>query len=253
MFKKILIAAILLLAIPAHSEIINLKAENTIVLDDEVTSKNVTKAMAAIQKMNATESKEPINLVLNTPGGSVLAGIEFIRYAKTSRRPIQTITLYAASMGFQIVQGLPGKRLIAEGGILMSHRAALGGISGQIPGELDNRIAFFHDLTEDLDRHDAERAGMSLKEYQKLTHDEYYATPSKAIRDGFADKKVELSCDASLNGTHTKMLESPFGAIAAVFSDCPLISFPVSASFLQENATNKTLNVFDFIKRNDKL
>jgi ATP-dependent Clp protease protease subunit len=245
MLKNLFIVVAILLAIPANALV--LKSENIIVIDDEISNKTVTKAMVSIQQMNTLESNDPIYLVLNTPGGSVSAGIDFIRYAKSSRRPIYTITIYAASMGFQIVQGLPGKRLMAEGGVLMSHRASLGGIGGQIPGELDTRLAFFHDMTADLDKNTATRAGISYKDYSKLVYDEYYATPTKAIKDGFADEQVNLSCDVSLNDTHSTRVNSPFGAIDVEFSDCPLISYPVKAGFATETSINKTLSAIDFV------
>ena len=253
MFKKLLIMAAILLSIPAHSEPITLTKDNLVSINSQVDSRSVTEASIAIQKLNASESKDPIYLVLNTPGGSVFDGIEFIRYAKSSRRPVHTITLFAASMGFQIVEALPGTRYIAESGVLMSHRAATGGLSGQFPGELNVRLDFLGEVTRELDEGVAKRAGMSLKQYQDLIHDEYYATPEKAIKGKFADKKAEVKCDDSLNGTYLISVPTPFGTVNVEFAKCPLITGVVSAGFQKPSDLNKekdALEVFTVQNKN---
>jgi ATP-dependent protease ClpP protease subunit len=51
-------------------------------------------------------SNEPIYLFLNTPGGSIQTGLEIIESLKGLDRPVSTVTLFAASMGFQIAQNL---------------------------------------------------------------------------------------------------------------------------------------------------
>lgn len=227
MFKKLLIAIAILLSIPAHSENILLKADNTVLIDTDINSKSVLDAIQKIQALNKLDSKEAIYLVLNTPGGSVPAGVDFIRFAKSSQRPIHTITIYAASMGFLIVQNLPGTRFIVEGGVLMSHRVSIDGIGGQLPGELESRVGYIKESSEDLDRAVAKRAKMTLKAYQALVHDEYYATPDKALKDHFADSKAMVSCGETLNTTHSRTEKGPFGNVELTFSDCPLITSPV--------------------------
>jgi ATP-dependent Clp protease protease subunit len=240
MFKKMLIIAALLLSFSVAAETVILKADNTVSLSSEVDGASVTAAMVDIQRLNDLVSEEPIYLVLNTPGGSIFAGMELIRFAKTSRRPIHTITMFAASMGFQIVQALPGKRLMAESGVLMSHRAALNGVGGQFPGELNVRVDFYGDVAEALDIGVAKRANMSLKAYQALIHDEYYALPEKAIKAGFADGLATVACDGDLSGTHSQEFNTFFGIVNVEFANCPLITNPIKVSFKQETEVNRT-------------
>jgi len=247
MFKKLLITAAILLSFSVSAENIILKADNTVSLNTAVTDESTTGIMLDIQRLNNIETDEPIYLVLNTPGGSVFAGINFIRYALTSRRPIHTITIFAASMGFQIVQALPGKRLMAHSGILMSHRAAVGGLGGQYPGELNVRVNFLADISTDLDSGVAKRAGISLKEYQDLIHDEYYANNSKALKDGFADESVGVACDASLEGTYNKEFQTFFGPVDVEFSKCPLFTSYISAKFKNITSENSGVNAAELI------
>jgi ATP-dependent protease ClpP protease subunit len=247
MLKKLIIIATILLPFTAKSESLILKADNTVSLSTQVNAESVTAAMLDIQRLNQIETDEPILLVLNTPGGSVFDGLDFIRFAKTSRRPIHTVTIFAASMGFQIVQALPGKRYMAEFGVLMSHRAAVSGVSGQYPGELNVRVNFFQEISEVMDAGVAKRAGITLKEYQDLIHDEYYATPSKAISARFADENADLSCDASMQGTHIQEVETMFGIAEVTYSNCPLIVNFLKAEFKQQTDKNKNQNATEAV------
>lgn len=247
MLKKFLITAAILLSFSATADNIILKADNTVSLNTAVSDESISSIMLDVQRLNKIETDEPIYLVLNTPGGSVFAGINFIRYALTSRRPIHTVTIFAASMGFQIVQALPGKRLMAYSGVLMSHRAAVSGVGGQYPGELNVRINFFQDISTQMDSDVAKRAGISLKEYQALIHDEYYAVNDKAIKDKFADASVGVSCDASLDSTYTKDFNTLFGPVEVEFSSCPLFTSYLNAKFKNATEANKNVNAAQFI------
>ena len=242
MLKKLLVTAAILLSFSAAAENIVLRADNTMSLNTDVSDSSITRLMVDLQRLNKLETNEPIYLVLNTPGGSVFAGINFIRYALTSRRPIHTITIFAASMGFQIAQAIPGKRLMAYSGVLMSHRASVSGVGGQYPGELNVRVDFFQDISKQLDLDVAKRAGMSLKEYQALIHDEYYATNDKAVSDGFADGSAAVACDDSLSGTYTRDFDTLFGQVEVEFAHCPLFTSFISAKFKQQSEENKNKN-----------
>lgn len=247
MLKKLLLTAAILLSFSVSAENIILKADNTVSLNTDVSDESITGIMLDVQRLNKIETDEPIYLVLNTPGGSVFAGINFIRYALTSRRPIHTVTIFAASMGFQIVQALPGKRLMAYSGVLMSHRAAVTGVGGQYPGELNVRVNFFQDISTQLDSDVAKRAGITLKQYQDLIHDEYYANNEKSIKDKFADASVNISCDASLEETYTKTFSTLFGPVEVEFSKCPLFTSFLSAKFKESTKENEGLNPSQFI------
>lgn len=242
MLKKLLTITAILLSFSVNAEDLVLKADNTVSFNTDFSNESVTAAMLDIQNLNKIETDEPIYLVLNTPGGSVFAGINLIRYALTSRRPIHTVTIFAASMGFQIVQALPGKRLMAYSGVLMSHRAAVSGIGGQYPGELNVRLDFLADISTQLDSGVAKRAGMSVKEYQDLIHDEYYAVNEKAIKDKFADESVNISCDSSLIDSYTRIVNTMFGEIEVEFSKCPLFTSFLSVKFKQSTKENEGLN-----------
>lgn len=222
---------------------------NTVFLNDGVNNQSVTRLMTEIMTLNSLEDQSPIYLVLNTPGGSIFDGLEFIRFSKSSKREIITVTMQAASMGFQIVQALHSKRYMLEYGVLMSHRAATGGLGGQFnKGELETRLDFIKTVVQNLDEAVAKRSGnFTTEQYQTLIKDEYYAGPSKAIRDGFADAEAVVTCDDTLRGTKFVTYQTIFGPILVEFAKCPLVTNVLSAKFEKADTKNQDKNPIDLV------
>ena len=250
--KRILLTILALLSFNAFSlDKVVLTDTNTVILNEVVSSQSVTRVMTEIQNLNGIlEDKSPINLVLYTPGGSVFDGLALIRFLKQSRRPVNTITIFAASMGFQIVEANPGERLVAEGSTIMSHRAAVDGIGGQFPGELNTRVDMLMAITESIDAGVVARTnGKQTKEsYAKLIQNEYYGLPNRAIADGFADKEVQIVCDGTLNSTTDRTYMTVFGPIHVEFSKCPLITSPVAVHF-GDSSLNEKHSAFEEFTR----
>lgn len=208
----------------ASGDTLVLQDKNTVVFRGVVDDDTVTKAQ--VELAEKAKAGRPLYLVLDTPGGSVEAGIDLIEHAKALGVPVHTVTIFAASMGFQTVQGL-GNRYITSMGTLMSHRAR-GGMSGEFPGQLDNRISWIKRITEILDLRAALRMDMTLLNYQNKIRDEYWTVGADAVRDKAADKVVNVRCGAGLDGTTTETVNTMFGAVKLVMSKCPLIRAPIS-------------------------
>ncbi len=210
-----------------------LSKDNTLVLLDEVNDETVAKLSAQALVLNDNlDSDEPIYLILNTPGGSVTAGLELIDNLKSLGRPVHTITIFAASMGFQIAQNL-NERLMLESGTLMSHRARTSGVGGEFggqePSQLSNRLNLWSRKIRTMDEQTVKRTKgkQTIESYTKAYENELWLSGKEAITDGYADKIVTAQCDSSLKGTNTQNF-SFFGLkIEVVFSNCPLITGPL--------------------------
>lgn len=203
-------------------EVINLTEKNMVVMDQTFTDESVSAVMVEMQRLS--ENLAPgatLYLVLNTPGGSVDAGIRLISFAKALHVQVKTLTLFAASMGFQTAQQL-GERLILDTGTLMSHRATFG-VQGEAPGELFSRIKYIMSMIDALDVIASRRMNLTFDDYRKLVADEYWVYGRNAVVDRAADRMVLAKCGQGLNRTRTTTVSTIFGDFRVQVSKCPLI------------------------------
>jgi ATP-dependent protease ClpP protease subunit len=253
--STVLLALSLMLAAPAQAKelpVLRLTKDNTAVLMDVVDSKSVSSVMQQIQKMDSSlKSGYPINLVLYTPGGSIQDGLELIEYLKSVNRPINTVTIFAASMGFQIAQNL-GNRYILENGVLMSHKAK-GGFEGEFgdgASQVDARYGLWMSRILELDNQTVKRTNgkQTLKSYRASYQNELWLTGNQAVKGGYADRVVSATCAKDLNGTRVQDLEFFGMLVHLTYSECPLNTNILSVEV--EVPTNKgTMKYADFLAK----
>lgn len=209
-----------------------LTSDNTVSLAGEINPDSVTNIINEFRKLDAKASsfgqQKPIYLFMYTPGGEIQSGLELIEAAKGMRRPINTITLFSASMGWQTVQAL-GERLILKNGTLMSHRAAggfEGYFGGKAPSQVDSRYAYWLQRIKELDIQTVERTKgkQTLESYREQYQNETWLTGSQAVELGYADEVVTVRCDDSLSGTSSHQINFLGLDIHYETSKCPLIT-----------------------------
>jgi ATP-dependent protease ClpP protease subunit len=213
---------------PKPVQVIELSERNTLTVRGEISDSSVAAWQKEVMaKSSKLDSDSPFYVVLDTPGGSIVSGNQLIDTLHSIPQKVDSITIFAASMGFQIVQNL-GERHVVPSGVLMSHRAKLDGIGGELPGELLTRIGFYMRMITTLDAVAASRMDMSLAAYQDMIRDEYWVTGDEAVNDGAADDLVLVRCDESMSGTTTQTVMFLMFPIEVTFSKCPVITAPLS-------------------------
>jgi len=202
--------------------------ENTLVINSVVEDESVAKLIAQAKSMDAAlPSGDAINLLLNTPGGSIQSGLELIEVLSSLNRPVNTVIIFAASMGFQIVQNL-GKRYVLKNGVLMSHKAR-GMFNGEFPGQVDSRYGLWINRINELDEQTVKRTSgkQTLKSYRAAYENELWLTGSDAVKGGYADEIVTAKCDKTLGGTRSEVLYFFGLKIDVIFDECPLNTYPI--------------------------
>ncbi len=195
--RELFLILTLLLSLSCTAAQVKLTAKNHYFLFTQVDQISTAIALSELRRLDkALPAGEPLYLVLRTPGGSVIAGMDFIRASLHLSRPITTITIQSMSMGFQIVQNL-GRRLIVHDGIMMTHPIA-GRCEGRV-AEIVSCVNMMVQLALSLDVLAARRMSMSLTEYQRLSSEEWYTVGQKAIDVNMADAIVVIKCDEELN------------------------------------------------------
>ena len=209
-----------------------LTESNSIVFNQQVSGEYTSQKTLEIMAKSLKAS--PLYLVLDTPGGSVTAGLKFVDTIKSLGIPVHTITIFAASMGYQFVQEL-GTRYILPSGTLMSHRGSVSGMSGQVPGELNSRVNHLQAILSGMSDRAAKRVGMSKEAYDAAIINELWVDGNNAVATGHADAIANVKCDDRLlKETYTKEANTIFGRVTLEFSKCPLISSPIGFSFNRE-------------------
>jgi ATP-dependent protease ClpP protease subunit len=211
-----------------------LSKDSVISINEEVNAASVAKWSLKARELDQINTNRPIILVMYTPGGDISAGTDFVEMLKGLRRPVITVTMFAASMGFQIVQNA-GERLIFKTGVLMSHRARgemSGEFGGTAPSQMDSRYAFWLSRINEFDQVTVDRTKgkQTLLSYQKSYANEMWRSGESSVAEGYADKVVVASCDNTLSGTTNQKGEFLGVAINYKISDCPLITGPLEVS-----------------------
>lgn len=175
---------------------LKLNPERTISLLGVVESTTVTPVINAILQMQ--NSTDPIYLVLNSPGGSVLDGNTLVSIMETSKAPIHTVCLQlCASMAFTIFEY--GKtRYVMDRSIIMAHPAAT-----MAMGNLEqilNRINAIKRLIDKDDAFIAGRAGLKLEQFKNLLANEFWIDGEDAVNSHFADQLVSFEFPVGSEG-----------------------------------------------------
>jgi ATP-dependent Clp protease protease subunit len=164
--------------------------DRIIMLNEEV---NNTTASIVIAQMLYLEGQDPdkdINFYINSPGGSVTAGMAIYDTMQYIKCDVSTICMgMAASMGaFLLSAGAKGKRYALPNSEIMIHQP-LGGTQGQAT-EILIHAKHIEKTRENLNKILAENTGKSLEEIARDTERDNFMSAHEACEYGLIDKVI---------------------------------------------------------------
>ncbi|WP_115018953.1 ATP-dependent Clp endopeptidase proteolytic subunit ClpP [Synechococcus sp. UW140] len=163
-------------------------------IDDQVADALV----AQLLFLEAEDPEKDIQIYINSPGGSVTAGLAIYDTMQQVTPDVVTICYgLAASMGaFLLSGGNKGKRLALPNARIMIHQP-LGGAQGQaVDIEIQAQEILF--LKETLNGLMAEHTGQPLDKISEDTDRDYFLSPAEAVEYGLIDRVVDSPADGGI-------------------------------------------------------
>ncbi len=165
--------------------------DRIIMLSDEVNDTTASLITAQLLYLEGQDPDKDIHLYINSPGGSISAGMMIYDTMQYIKCDVSTICVgLAASMGsFLLAAGTKGKRLALPNSEIMIHQP-LGGTKGQAS---DIKIQAEHILyiRNRMNKMLADMTGQSIEVIERDTDRDNWMTADDAVRYGIVDRVVE--------------------------------------------------------------
>ena len=165
--------------------------DRIVILSDEVNDVTASLVVAQLLYLEAQDPDKDISFYINSPGGSVTAGMAIYDTMQYIKCDVATICVgMAASMGaFLLCAGTKGKRYALPNSEIMIHQP-MGGMQGQAS---DIKIHADHILRtkEKLNKILSERTGQPLDVITGDTDRDNFMTAQQAVEYGLIDKVME--------------------------------------------------------------
>lgn len=165
--------------------------ERIIWLGDEVSQDNANAICAQMLLLAAEDPDSDIYLYINSPGGSVTAGMAIYDTMQYVKPDVVTVAMgMAASMGqFLLTAGTKGKRFATPHARILMHQP-LGGVQGTA-SEVRINADLILAMKRELAQITAERTGHTLEEITRDADRDHWFTAQEALEYGFIDAVVE--------------------------------------------------------------
>lgn len=164
--------------------------DRIIFLGEPITDHVANIIIAQFLFLDAESKDKDIKFYINTPGGSVTAGLAIYDTMQYVRADVSTICVgLAASMGATLLaSGAPGKRFALPNSEIMIHQV-MGGFEGQA-SDIKIRSEHILNIKDKLNRILAKHTGRNIDMVEKDTDRDRFMTPEEAKKYGIIDKII---------------------------------------------------------------
>ena len=175
-----------------------LGVERILFMGSEVNDAIANSLVAQMLYLDSEDNSKPIYLYINSPGGSVTAGLaiyDTIQYVKSE---VVTICVgLAASMGaFLLGAGTKGKRLALPHSRIMIHQP-LGGTSQRQASDIEIEAREILRIKDMLNQSMADMTGQELTKIEKDTDRDYFMSAAEAVQYGLIDRVIAHPTEAT--------------------------------------------------------
>ncbi|MBM5803426.1 MAG: ATP-dependent Clp protease proteolytic subunit [Cyanobacteria bacterium K_DeepCast_35m_m2_155] len=174
-----------------------LGVERILFLGSEVNDAVANALVAQMLYLDSEDNSKPIYLYINSPGGSVTAGLAIYDTMQYVKSDVVTICVgLAASMGaFLLGAGTKGKRLALPHSRIMIHQP-LGGTSQRQASDIEIEAKEILRIKDMLNRSMAEMTGQAFEKIEKDTDRDYFMSAAEARDYGLIDRVIAHPSEA---------------------------------------------------------
>ena len=166
--------------------------DRIIMLSEDVNDFTASLVVSQLLYLESQDPEKDISLYINSPGGSVTAGMAIYDTMQYIKCDVSTICIgLAASMGaFLLSSGAKGKRLALPNSEIMIHQPLIsGGLSGQCT-DIKIRAEHLVRTRENLNRILAENTGKPIETIREDTERDNFMSAAEAAEYGLVDKVI---------------------------------------------------------------
>jgi ATP-dependent Clp protease protease subunit len=164
--------------------------DRIIFLGEQVNEHTASLVVAQLLFLEAEDPEKDIMLYINSPGGSITAGMAIYDTMQYINPDVSTICIgMAASMGaFLLAAGKKGKRFALPNAEIMIHQP-LGGTQGQAE-DIRIHAERIVRMRDTINRILSERTGQPLEKIARDTDRDFFMEPEEAVKYGLIDKVI---------------------------------------------------------------
>ncbi len=168
-----------------------LNQERIIFLGQEVTDSLANSIIASLLYLDSDDQNKPIYIYINSPGGSVTAGMAIYDTMQHIKSEVVTICVgLAASMGaFLLASGSKGKRLALPHARIMIHQP-MGGTGRRQATDIEIEAKQILRVRQELNELMAAQTGKSVEQIAKDTDRDYFMSADEAQAYGLIDRVI---------------------------------------------------------------
>ncbi|MGJ3241363.1 MAG: ClpP family protease [Opitutales bacterium] len=167
--------------------------ERKLFLWGEVSDKSMRDCTEKLLYLEWDKPGEPITFYLNSPGGSITAGMACYDTMKLITSPITVVvTGMAASMGSILLCGAAkGRRLVYPHSRILIHQPLIGGRMVAAASDIHIQAQEMEKLRAELNRILSDSSGQPIEKIEEDTDRDFYLNAQEALEYGLADKIVD--------------------------------------------------------------
>ena len=175
----------------AYDLVSRLLKDRIILIGEEINSNSAASIIAQLLYLEADDSKAPITMYINSPGGSVTDGFAIYDIMNNIKCPIRTVCVgMSASMGaFLLSSGTRGMRYCLPNSCVMIHQPLVGA-QGQA-SEVEIIAKRILALRKDLFQIMSKNSKVDFEKMASLCERDNYLTPEEALEIGLIDKIID--------------------------------------------------------------